>query len=117
MKRRDKAGERDAEMSISYFSPLFTIARWGLNRMKNEETKTSYFILHPSSFSLSNMTTSRYLVGIDLGTTNSAVAYINSHQESPSGAPAKARVRTFPIPQLIAEGKVATRPLLPSFLY
>jgi molecular chaperone DnaK (HSP70) len=49
-----------------------------------------------------------YIVGIDLGTTNSAVAY------SPSG---RADVRIFDVPQLVAPGEVAPRPLLPSFLY
>lgn len=58
--------------------------------------------------------TSRYLIGIDLGTTNSAVAYIDGQQDPAAG---RSIVRTFPVPQLITEGKVATRPLLPSFLY
>lgn len=54
---------------------------------------------------------SRYIVGIDLGTTNCAVAYIDT-TESPS-----ASVHPFPIPQLVHEGTLATRPTLPSFLY
>lgn len=50
----------------------------------------------------------RYVVGIDLGTTHSAVAV------SPVG---RAEVTLFDIPQLVAPGEVAARPLLPSFLY
>jgi hypothetical protein len=52
----------------------------------------------------------RYIVGIDLGTTNSAVAYVDT------SAPER-RIQTFPIPQLVAEGTVADRPTLPSFFY
>ncbi len=54
--------------------------------------------------------TKRYIVGIDLGTTNSAVAYVDP-------ADPERRVQSFPIPQLVAEGTVAERPTLPSFLY
>lgn len=49
----------------------------------------------------------RYLVGIDLGTTNSALAYIDTAE--------RPRVlRDFPIAQLIGPGDVAARPTLPS---
>ena len=54
---------------------------------------------------------SRYVVGIDLGTTNSALAYVDT------GAAKDAKVAVFPIPQLVAPGAVEDRPLLPSFLY
>ena len=37
---------------------------------------------------------SRYLVGIDLGTTNSAVAYIDTRGRAGEGA----RVRSFEVP-------------------
>jgi hypothetical protein len=57
---------------------------------------------------------SQYLIGIDLGTTNSAVAYIDLRNKPRPGAPA---INTFPIPQLVAPGDVKERPLLPSFLY
>ena len=53
---------------------------------------------------------SRYIVGIDLGTTNSAVAYVDTLEEPP-------RVRTFAVPQLIAPGQVEARDTLPSFHY
>ncbi len=54
----------------------------------------------------------RYVVGIDLGTTNSALAYVDRR----SGR-AATRVRPFPVPQLVASGEVGERHLLPSFIY
>jgi molecular chaperone DnaK (HSP70) len=56
------------------------------------------------------MPAARYIVGIDLGTTNSAVAYVDT-------AGADRRVASFPIPQLVSEATLAERPTLPSFLY
>ena len=56
---------------------------------------------------------SRYLIGIDLGTTNSVVAYIDT-QETPD---ALSSIQVFPIPQLAGQGEVRTLPTLPSFLY
>ena len=59
------------------------------------------------------MTRSRYLVGIDLGTTNCAVAYVDTQgRERPS-----ADIRNFEVPQLVAPGETAPRAMLPSFLY
>jgi hypothetical protein len=54
---------------------------------------------------------SRYVIGIDLGTTNSALAYVDT------GAGSDTRVLPLPIPQVVAPGTVEDRPLLPSFLY
>lgn len=51
----------------------------------------------------------RHLVGIDLGTTNTACAYVDLH--------AGPTVRVFEIPQLTAPGRVEPRPTLPSFVY
>src|SRR4051812_48120813 len=56
----------------------------------------------------------RYLIGIDLGTTNSALAYVDLQRKSRGGPP---EVLSFPVPQLVAPGETANRPLLPSFLY
>jgi hypothetical protein len=56
----------------------------------------------------------RYLIGIDLGTTNSALAYVDLQKKLRSGRP---EIQTFAIPQLVAPGELAARPLLPSFLY
>src|SRR3954447_13680610 len=59
------------------------------------------------------MTRSRYIVGIDLGTTNCAVAYVDTKgRERPT-----ADIRLFDVPQLIAAGETAPRSMLPSFLY
>ncbi len=51
----------------------------------------------------------RYLVGIDLGTTNTACAYVDTQ--------AGRAIRVFPVPQLVAPGKVEARETLPSFCY
>ena len=56
----------------------------------------------------------RYAVGIDLGTTNSVVAFVklgeNSHE-------AVAPFELLAIPQIVAPATVEARPVLPSFLY
>jgi molecular chaperone DnaK (HSP70) len=57
---------------------------------------------------------SRYLIGIDLGTTNSAVAYVDTQEPITGDAPT---IHIFDIPQLIVEGEVGAVPTLPSFLY
>lgn len=51
----------------------------------------------------------RYLVGIDLGTTNTAVAYVDTRAGS--------ELTMFEVPQLVAPGEVAERRQLPSFVY
>ncbi len=56
----------------------------------------------------------RYLVGIDLGTTNSALAYIDLQNRPRVG---NLGLKTFPVPQLVAAGQLGERSLLPSFLY
>ncbi len=53
---------------------------------------------------------SRYVVGIDLGTTNSAMAYVDT-------AATQWRVETFGVPQLTAPFVVEPRDTLPSFHY
>jgi molecular chaperone DnaK (HSP70) len=59
------------------------------------------------------MIRSRYIVGIDLGTTNCAVAYVDTKgRDRPA-----ADIRIFEVPQLVAAGETAPRPMLPSFLY
>ena len=59
---------------------------------------------------------SRYLIGIDLGTTNSALAYIDL-KSGAKGALTASGVQPFAIPQLVNIGETAPRELLPSFLY
>jgi molecular chaperone DnaK (HSP70) len=56
------------------------------------------------------MSPPRYIIGIDLGTTNSAVAYVDTTKP-------ERRVEPFPVLQLVSEGHFATRPNLPSSLY
>ena len=56
---------------------------------------------------------SRYLIGIDLGTTNSVVAYIDTQEVADAGS----AIRVFAVPQLAAHGEVRTLSALPSFLY
>ncbi len=58
------------------------------------------------------MTEQTYVIGIDLGTTNSVVAYTEARIE-------KGRtpdIRVLPIPQLVAPGTVENRNVLPSFV-
>ncbi|MGR5174075.1 Hsp70 family protein [Vibrio owensii] len=58
------------------------------------------------------MASPRFLVGIDLGTTNTVVAYceITDNLE-------QSKVSLFDIDQLIGPGEVVRKPLLPSFRY
>ncbi|MCX7393618.1 MAG: Hsp70 family protein [Planctomycetales bacterium] len=58
----------------------------------------------------SQLPSSRYVVGLDLGTTNCAVAYVDT-QEQPR------RIHTFFIPQIVAPGQIEARDTLPSFHY
>jgi len=55
----------------------------------------------------------QYVIGIDLGTTNCALAY------APAGGDPREQppVALFDIPQLVNPGEVRDEPLLPSFLY
>src|SRR5262249_8056811 len=57
------------------------------------------------------MTPSRYVVGIDLGTTNSALAYVDT------AAGAELTLNHLALPQVVQPGVVEDRPLLPWFLY
>ncbi|MFB3818350.1 MAG: Hsp70 family protein [Candidatus Methylomirabilales bacterium] len=57
------------------------------------------------------MSASRYLVGIDLGTSNCAVAFVDPSRGR------RAPVLDLAIPQLVGQGEVAPRPLLPSAVY
>jgi molecular chaperone DnaK (HSP70) len=55
----------------------------------------------------------QYIIGIDLGTTNSALAF--AHANTPEEE--KTEVRIFAVPQLVNAGEVAPLDLLPSSLY
>src|SRR5687768_11016144 len=54
--------------------------------------------------------TRRFVIGIDLGTTNSVVAYIRLDAEQPS-------LELLPIPQLVSHATIESQSALPSFLY
>ncbi len=55
----------------------------------------------------------RYIIGIDLGTTNCAVSYVDLL----AGDESKERIRIFKIKQLTGAGEFSGLPVLPSFLY
>jgi len=56
------------------------------------------------------MEKARYIIGVDLGTTNTAVAFVDTKS-------AEQNVRVFDVPQLVAPGELAPRGQLPSFIY
>jgi len=60
-----------------------------------------------------NENTARYAIGIDLGTTHSALSYVDLQASDGE----KADQGVLPIPQLSNPGAVEALPLLPSFLY
>jgi molecular chaperone DnaK (HSP70) len=62
---------------------------------------------------MTQTTASPFIIGIDLGTTNSAVSYLDLRDRSPEAS----GIRTFKIPQLTGPGELSRLPVLPSFLY
>jgi molecular chaperone DnaK (HSP70) len=60
------------------------------------------------------MSTPRYIVGLDLGTTNSILAYIPISELDRFEQP---EIRILEIPQLVGPGAVAAQTMLPSFIY
>ena len=59
--------------------------------------------------------TAQFSVGIDLGTTNSVVAYARLDEEREPGT--MPELSLLPIPQIVAPGQIESRMSLPSFLY
>lgn len=59
------------------------------------------------------MSEANYIIGIDLGTSNSVVAYTEKTVKKGE----KPGIYVFQIPQLISGGEVAARDMLPSFIY
>ena len=55
----------------------------------------------------------RYSIGIDLGTTHSALSYMSVEAMAGRGA----GQAVLPVPQITAPGTVEAQQLLPSFLY
>jgi hypothetical protein len=64
---------------------------------------------------LSKSATAKFVIGIDLGTTNSALAYTEIVADPDPFAPAN--VQLLAVPQLTNPGEVRDEELLPSFLY
>jgi hypothetical protein len=54
----------------------------------------------------------KYVVGIDLGTTHSALAFADATATSD-----RSRIDVMPIAQIVARGQIEAQALLPSFLY
>ena len=61
------------------------------------------------------MNDSRYIVGIDLGTTNCAVSFID--RKAFTDDERALEIQYLPIPQLVHEGSIQSRNILPSFIY
>ena len=59
----------------------------------------------------------RYIIGIDLGTTNSALAYVDLSEERTIADGGPRPIHLFEIPQLVEPGAMGKRSVLPSFLY
>ncbi len=56
------------------------------------------------------MRSSRFIIGIDLGTTNIVVSYIDTEKN-------KDKIRIFKVPQLVALGELGERELFPAALF
>lgn len=56
---------------------------------------------------------SRYIIGIDLGTTNSCVSYVDCDSSESLGYP----IHIFSVPQFVLPGVIEKRTTLPSFCY
>ncbi|QTA90094.1 Hsp70 family protein [Desulfonema magnum] len=58
-----------------------------------------------------NLLDKHYIIGIDLGTTNSAVSYVDLQTDEDR------KIRIFNVPQMTGPGEFSKLPVLPSFLY
>ncbi len=63
------------------------------------------------------MSGERFVVGIDLGTTHTALAYAPDVAPDPKTAEGATPSTILPLPQIVAKGALEARPLLPSFTY
>ena len=59
------------------------------------------------------MNDSKFIIGIDLGTTHSVLAYT----EAQIAEEAEPAIRIMPLPQVLSPGEVKPQPLLPSFIF
>lgn len=62
---------------------------------------------------MDDMQDTRYIIGIDLGTTNSAASWVDRSGEGRKNK----GIRLFEIPQLTGAGEISAPPVLPSFCY
>ncbi|MBT6048872.1 MAG: Hsp70 family protein, partial [Candidatus Scalindua sp.] len=60
------------------------------------------------------MKDTKYIIGIDLGTTHCVLSYTEAQIKEDSDVP---NINIFEIPQVIAQGEIKSQPLLPSFLF
>ncbi len=85
-------------------------------------TKNNYTVKNRQAQTLKPMNTTfnledldfSYIIGIDLGTTNTAVAYVDLTSES---SRKQRKIHFFEPPQVVALNEVGPRSILPSFLY
>ena len=85
-----------------------SLARLSHSAPANGSPRHNGFMDDP--LNLNDALPSRYVVGIDLGTTNSAVCVVDTEQTP-------WQVHVFAVPQLVAPGQVDARETLPSFHY
>ena len=97
----------------AHVTEVGTLELWcvGARRRGAGSWSTRCARIRPSGDAALSDERARYLVGIDLGTTNTAVAYVDTPRGRHSGS------RMFAVPQLVAPGEVAPRRQLPSFVY
>ena len=55
----------------------------------------------------------KFIIGIDLGTTHSVLAYT----EGRIAEEVEPAIRILPVPQVLSPGEVKAQPLLPSFIF
>ncbi len=60
------------------------------------------------------MKDTKYIIGIDLGTTHCVLSYTEVQTKDDDQVPS---INIFKIPQVIAQGEIMSQPLLPSFLF
>lgn len=82
------------------------------DRMSQEQAETGAAGQSTENENSSGNSPSRYIVGIDLGTTNSAVCYLDT-----DAAAERPTVHTLSVPQHVGPGEVEPRETLPSFHY
>ena len=96
-----------------------------MNIKHSSHNSSKHSSTHSSPVEHASTVESPFTVGIDLGTTNCAVAYVentsfthvNSSQGRGQGQGGEGTIQVFKIPQLVSEGNLTPLPMLPSYLY